>query len=200
MAKQEPNASEIRSDYGGIIISVDKAKGQFVSPGEKIATVGVNNGSFNCEITCPAFEGRFIEVGDEARISAAGMLQVVRGTVSELQVDGETLRVTVSCESDVPKGGENATVLIEKFSENYDVIVPGEAVHQEGFSQFVWMLRPRMGSFGIEYYAVKVKVIVADSDEQYAAISRGLEYYREQPVVTSYDKEPAVNGSVLRMD
>ncbi len=56
----------------------------------------------------------------------------------------------VSCKSEVPICGSYATVLIEKQSQPYDIIIPGEAVHQEGFTNYVWMLRARMGGFGIE--------------------------------------------------
>jgi multidrug resistance efflux pump len=191
---------KIPAGYDGTLISIDKVKGQYVSPGEKVATLSMTDTRFKCEITCPAFDGRFIEMGDEARLSGGGLPEKLKGVVSELKVTGETLTITVSCESNLPQGGEYVTVLIEKLSEDYDVIVPVEAVHPDGFGHFVWMLRERYGSFGIEYYTAKVKVIVADTDDQYAAISRGLEYYYEAPVVTSYDIEPKINGRVLRME
>jgi hypothetical protein len=191
---------KIPSGCEGTLISIDKVKGQYVSPGEKVATLSMTDTKFKCEITCPAFDGRFIEVGDEARISGGGLAERITGLVSELNVVGETQFITVSVESALPQGGEYVTVLIEKQSEKYDVIIPAEAVHPDGFGHYVWMLRERYGSFGAEYYTVKTKVIVADTDDQYAAISRGLEYYNEAPVVTSYDIEPKVNGRVMRME
>jgi len=83
-------------------------------------------------------------------------------------------------------------------AKTYERLIPNEAVFHDGFGSFIWVVRSKQGAFGMEYYSVKIKVLVADSDEYYTAISRGMEYF--EPVVVSFDKDLTVNGRVNRLE
>ncbi|MDR1663903.1 MAG: HlyD family efflux transporter periplasmic adaptor subunit, partial [Clostridiales bacterium] len=190
--------TDIISGYGGIIVSVEKQQGQFVSQGEKIAAVGIVNSHFVCEITCPESEARFIAVGDEAILRAGGVAARLSATVEDIAREGDYLRIKLTCASEELSGGEYVTVNFNKTTADFDIIVPNEAVHPDGIGHCVWVIRGRRGALGVEYYSAKVKVIVADSDDRYAALSRGLDYY--EPVVVSTSKELTVNGRVSRME
>jgi hypothetical protein len=89
-------------------------------------------------------------------------------------------------------------VKFSKQSEEHDLLIPSEAVVSTAVSSYVWVLASRQGALGIEYYTRKVAVLIADKDDYYTAISRGLDHY--MPVVTSFDKEPQVNGRVSRLE
>jgi hypothetical protein len=124
-----------------------------------------------------------------------GSVSPVPAEVTEIILEGEALRIRLAVESDTLQGGEYAAVKFEKQSEHYGALVPGAAVFGDGLGYYVWVVRNRRGAFGAEYYAAKVKIIIADRDDNYAAVSRGLEY--PEPVVTSYSKDLTVNGTIM---
>ncbi len=188
----------VTSDYQGIVISAEIKKGQFVTQGEKIATVGVDNHLFTCEFSCSESDGRFIEIGDEADIHAKGVTSNIKATVYDIQPVGNTLKISLACETDGLKGGEYVSVKFHKQTQAYDTIIPNEAVFREGMSNFVWVIRSKQGALGREYYSVKIKVLVADSDDYHTAISKGLEY--SEPVALSFNKNLIVNGRVNRLE
>jgi multidrug efflux pump subunit AcrA (membrane-fusion protein) len=196
--ESDSGMGDIRADYTGIVISVEKNRGQFVAQGEKIATVGVNNHIFITEVTVPGFGGRFISIGDEADIIKSGGGSPVKAAVYDIAFTGDTLKISLVCETDEFSGGEFVTVRFQKQTQVYHAIVPNEAIFSEDIGKFVWVIHSRQGALGIEYFTTRVRVLIADSDDFYTAISRGLEM--SAPVVVSHDRDLAVNGRVNRME
>ena len=194
----DSNGGNIRAYEQGIVISVEKSKGQFVAQGEKIATVGVNNHVFTTEVTVSDTDGRFIALGDEANIHRYGSNTAIKAVVYDIVPTGDTLSIFLVCETDVFNGGEYITVRFYKQTETYHVIVPNEAIYKEAMGSYIWVLHSRQGVLGIEYFTARVRVFIADSDDFNSAISRGLEYIA--PVVISHDKDLAVNERVSRME
>ena len=186
------------SDCQGVVVSIEKAKGQFAAQGEKIAVIGMDNKAFVCEVSCLEAEGRFIESGDAASIYNKGEMAAIKAAVSEIKLSGGTLKISLSCETDAFKGGEYVSVKFRKQTRVYDTLVPNEAVFREGAGSYVWVVRRRVGALGAEHYSVKIKVLVADSDGFYTAISRGL--VMPEPVAVSSSKDLAENGRVYRLE
>ncbi|MCL2146476.1 MAG: HlyD family efflux transporter periplasmic adaptor subunit [Synergistaceae bacterium] len=200
-ASLNKDITEICADCQGVVISVGKNRGQFVTQGEKIATVGIDNDFFAAEITCSKSDGGFIETGDEASISKSGSSTVIKAVVYDITPLGDTLKISIICETEVLNGGEYVNVRFQKQTPTYDVIVPNEAIFREGMNNYVWTVKSRQGALGMEYYSVKTRVIVADSDDFYSAIARGLEMVvPAAPVIVSNDKGLTVNGRVRRME
>ena len=194
----------IISMYSGVVISIEKSKGQLVSRGEKVAVIGINNNMFEIGLSCPESEGRFIEIGDEASIrtngaaaAAAAVVAGIKATVRDIVLIGETLNVSLSCETDAFKGGENVAIKFYKQTETpYETIVPNEAVIHETTGSYVWVIRSRQGALGTEYFSIRLKVLIADMDDYYTAISRGIDFY--EPVAINYNKDLTLNGRVIR--
>lgn len=111
------------------------------------------------------------------------------------------LNVRLDVESEKLQGGEYAKIKIQKQTEEYNIIIPNEAIVREGMHNYVWIVQSRQGSLGIEYFSVKVRVIIADFDDYHTAIAKGLDMIMPvAPVVVSSDKNLAVNGRVRRME
>jgi len=198
LLNHENNNPAIKSEYSGIVVALEKEKGSFVSKGEKIATVGVYNHSFISEIICSKSDGGFIEVGDSAMVHYGGKNTQSTAVVYEIQPESDTLRIKLRFDSEQLTGGEYITAKFHQQTANNDVLVPNEAVFREGFNNFVWVVRSKSGTLGTEYYAVKIRVMIADSDFHNTAISKGLEYF--EPVVIGSDKDLTMNGRVRQMD
>jgi multidrug efflux pump subunit AcrA (membrane-fusion protein) len=198
MESSNNSTPDIRADYQGVVISAEKSSGQFVAQGERIATIGVNNNIFICDIFSSEPEGRFIEIGDEANIRGSGSASIIKAIVYDIEPEGDTLKISLVFETEEFNGGEYITVNFKKQTDVYLTIVPNEAIFREGTGSFVWVIGSRQGALGIEYFTSKVRVIIADSDEYYTAISKGLAYVA--PVVISQSKDLSVNGRVNRME
>ena len=188
----------IRADYQGVVVSVEKNRGQFVSQGEKIATVGVDNNIFITEITVSQSDGRFIEIGDTAGIHKSGGGSSIQAVVYDIELMGDTLKISLICETDEFSGGEFITVRFRKQTEIFNTLVPSEAIFREGTNNFVWVIHSRQGVLGTEYITVRHRVIIADSDDFHTAIARGLEFIA--PVVINHDRDLIINGRVSRME
>jgi hypothetical protein len=80
------------------------------------------------------------------------------------------------------------------------MLIPNEALFKEGINYYVWVIRSRSGVLGVEYYTVKIKVFVLDSDANRTAVSRGQGIEYMEPVVVSFNKELTVNGRVGRVE
>ncbi len=182
----------------GVIISVEKQNGSFVSQGEKIATVGVNNHTFVSEITCLKAEGKFINVGDEATISTSGADKRATATVFDIQPIGDSLKLKLTFQSTQFNGSEYVSINFHKQTITYDVLVPNEAIIKEAFNNYVWVVCSRDGALGVEYYTVKLRIMVADSDFSYTAVSKGIDFIA--PVVVGKNKDLMMNSRVTQMD
>ncbi|MCL2060412.1 MAG: HlyD family efflux transporter periplasmic adaptor subunit, partial [Oscillospiraceae bacterium] len=201
--KNDNDDAIIRAGCRGVVISVEKNRGQFIAQGEKVATVGANNNSFSSVVTVVAADGQFIEIGDEANIVKSGSGAAIKAVVYDIAPAGagDALCIGVACETDVFEGGEYVCVKFRKQTPIYDAVVPNEAIVREGMMNYVWTVGSRQGALGIEYFTVKVRVILADSDEFYTAIARGLDnVYPVLPVVVGSDRELTANGRVRRME
>jgi len=182
----------------GIVLSVEKKRGQFVTKGEKIATIGVDNNMFITEIICTEVDGRFIEIGDTAGIHKSGFSSTIQAKVYDMELVGESLKIRLMYETKELSDGDYVTIRFQKLTDIYNTIVPNEAIFHDGINSFVWTVHSRQGALGIEYISMKHRVIIADMDDFYTAISRGLEFVA--PIVVNHDKDLTVNGRVTRLE
>jgi multidrug efflux pump subunit AcrA (membrane-fusion protein) len=194
----------LRSLADGIVISVHKENGAFTNIGERVATMGVANNQFYTIFTAMPEEVRFFEPGDTAELTITGYGRV-QATVSQMSfaLDGR-INIRLDFEADKQQSGQFARINIRKQSEVFDRIVPNEAIIREGLNSYVWAVTMREGTLGREYFSVRVRVIIADSDDFHSAIARGMEGVVTAgatiPVIVNSDRDLSANGRVRRME
>ena len=196
----ETNSSEpiIQAALSGTVITVEKRKGSFVNEGEKIASVGVDNHLFTTEFSCPKSDRKMLNIGDEATVSYGNENVQTQASICEITPEGEDIKVALSFESEFLRGGEYVSISFSKQTKAYDTLVPNETIVREGTSNYVWVVRSRNGSLGKEYYCVKLRVFISDSDFTYTAITKGIDFL--EPVITGTDKDLMMNNRVIQMD
>ena len=191
----------LRSLADGIVISVYKENGAFTNPGERVAIMGIANNQFYTIFTSAPEDGGFIKPGDTAELSITGYGRVI-ATVRQMSFayDGR-LNIRLDFEANKSQSGSFARINMQKQTQIYDIVVPNEAIVREGINNFVWVVQSRQGTLGREYFAVRVRVIIADSDDFNSAIARGMEgVVAGMPVIVSNDRDLTVNGRVRRME
>ena len=191
----------LRSFGNGIVISVNKENGAFTNPGDRVAIIGVADNQFYVNFSCDPEDGNFIEQGDKAELSVTEIGNVT-ATVSQISLglDGR-LSIRLDLEAEKLQNGQYAKIRIQKQTQMYDIIIPNESIVREGMYNYVWIIQNRQGALGIEYFSVKVRVIIADSDDYNTAIAKGLDMViPAMPVVVSSDNVLTVNGRVRRIE
>ena len=198
LLNNEYNDPTIKAEYSGIVVSLEKQKGSFVSKGEKIAAIGMNNHYYITEISCSKSDGKFIKAGDSAIVHYSSKNIQSNAVVYDIQPEADTLKIKLRFDSEQLINGEYVSVKFYKQTKDYNILVPNEAIVNEGFNNFVWVVRSKSGTLGTEYYSVKIRVMIADSDFGYTAISKGIDFL--EPVVIGKDKDLMINSSVNQMD
>ncbi|MCL2839644.1 MAG: HlyD family efflux transporter periplasmic adaptor subunit [Defluviitaleaceae bacterium] len=204
----DQNALTVATAYGAVyvqtprqgrVISVDKRVGEFITQGARIAEIGVANNRFMIEFTSTIQEAGFIEVGDTANIYKSGGHRGISATVQRMTPTGDTLTIRLYVETDALEGGEFARIHF-RTSNAHHMVVPNEAVFVGAAGQhYIWNLRSRHTSLGMEYYTARVSVRILASDDFNVAIYAGW-FSMDMPVVTSYSRQLSVNGRVSRME
>ena len=197
----DEEAFVLRSLYDGIVISVNKENGAFTNSGDCVATMGVANNQYYTVFSCVPENGDFIEQGDMTEIEVTGFGKI-KATVSQMffSLDG-MLNIRLDFEAENLQSGQYARINFQKQSQKYDIIVPNEAIVREGMNHYVWIVQNRQGALDMEYFSVKVRVIIADSDNYNTAIVSGLNMViPAAPVVVGMDRDLTVNGLVRRME
>jgi len=193
-------AINIMASHHGQVISIEKRSGQFISRGDIIATVGIGSGEFTLELMANTSEASFIELGDTASIYIGGSSVGIPATIYNITPIHDALNIRLIIETEQLNGGEYVRVRIHKQTGPHNTLIPNSAVFPGAMGQYyVWTIRSRFGPLGTEYYAVRQNVLIADSDDFYTAISRGLEMVG-MPVITGYSQDLSINGRVRRME
>jgi len=189
----------ISTNRQGRVITVEKREGQFISQGERIATIGINNNRFMLEFSSTVSEAGFIEVGDEANVYKSGSNIGIRAVVYGIIPVGDALTFRLVIETDQFEGGEYARIRFHRQTGPHHIVVPNNAIFVDAMGQhYIWTIHSRPGSLGTEYFSTRISVRVIDSDDFNTAIYAG--FMMNIPVITSYSRELSVNGRVGRMD
>jgi len=190
----------ILANRQGIVVSVDKREGQFVSQGERIATMGADNNRFMIEFSATILDADFIEIGSEARIYRSGSNIGVHAFVYDMTLIGDILNIRLISETDQFSGGEFTRVRFRKQTGPHQTIVPNEAVFAGTMGQhYIWTLQSRPGTLGTEHISTRRTVRIIDSDDFNTAIYMGF-IMMDMPVIISHSRELSVNGRVSRME
>ncbi|MCL2388671.1 MAG: HlyD family efflux transporter periplasmic adaptor subunit [Defluviitaleaceae bacterium] len=194
------DAIYVTANTQGRIISLEKRAGQFLSQGEIIATIGINNNQFTTQFTATPAEAGFIEVGDQARIYKSGSNIGIAATVSEIRPTGDNLSIRLIAETDQFNGGEFARIRFRKQTGVHNTVVPNESVFAGAMGQhYVWTVQSRQGTLGTEYISVRRNVRIIDSDDSHTAIYMGF-FMMDTAVITSHSRELSINGRITRLD
>ena len=191
---------QVLANQTGYMMAIDKQPGQFISQGERIATVGLQTGVFELTFESTVAVAGFVNVGSVSSILRAGTNVVLQGVVDSIVATGEQLSIRLLIESNELSGGEFVRVRFHEQLGPYEMVVPNEAVQIGGVGQYyIWTVQPRDGALGREYISVRRSVRVLASDAFHSAVDLGG-WGAHMPVITSSNAELSVNGRVSRME
>lgn len=171
--KKECETTEIKSEYSGIVASVNIKPGDTTVPEEPLAVIDISSEGYRVQIIVDGEKAKKVKVGTEAEVvnNWGGEIKAVLAEIKNDTISGSKNRILVFDVTGDVDSGTNIDLSIPCGSGNYDVIVPKSAVYEDKNGKFVLTVRSKSSPLGNRYFAERVNVEVLASDETSSAVS-----------------------------
>lgn len=171
--KKECETAEIKSEYSGVVVSINVRLGDTTVPEEPAAVIDISSEGYKVQISVDGEKAKKVKVGTEAEVvnNWGGEVRAVLAEIKNDTVSGSKNRILVFNVTGDVESGANIDLSIPCGSGNYDVIVPKSAVHEDKNGKFVLTVKSKSSPLGNRYFAERVNVEVLASDETSSAVS-----------------------------
>jgi multidrug efflux pump subunit AcrA (membrane-fusion protein) len=192
-------AAEVKAPINGTVLSVNVQSGKKTSTDEAVVVLQPEGQGFLMKFTLENDKAKGVSVGDPAEVTNSWWYSDVKGTVASIRPDksnpNRNKEITLSLEGSLTQG-QQLTMQIQSRTQNYDLVVPSSAVHNDTKGDFILVCESKSSPLGNRYYAVRYDVEVLASDDTKTAISAGIMGY--EYVITTASK-PIEAGSEVRL-
>lgn len=137
-----------------------------------------------------------VHTGDSVRISFPGSSEEVTEIIDSVVQENGSYTVTVWLEPGVAQGRTEGVMSLSVTSEVYDFVIPGQALHNDGDTNFIYILEGKAGILGTQLTARRLVVRLLDRNENRAAIAEDI-LQSDMMIVTDSDKT-LENGITVR--
>lgn len=191
--------TEIKSDYSGVVSVVNIQPGDTTIPGEALVAIDVSEGGYTVKVIVEGEKAEKVRAGAKAEVinNWSGNIEA---QLTEIRNDTESNsknRILVFEVSGEVTSGTYLDLSIPCGSDEYNAIVPKSAVYEDSNGKFVLTVRSESSPLGNRYFAERVDVYVAASDEVSSAVSGG-DLSAGQYVITAASA-PVAPGDQVRM-
>jgi len=179
--QKEGGLSEVVAPVDGKIISIAPGvePGRNTDPAQPIMTIEVVDRGYSLTISATAQQASRVSVGDSAEVDrgwwgGSELFAVLTGIRPDPQnqPSGRLLHFAISGE-DI-ESGNTLNVVMSQRSENYNIIVPNNALRQDTNGDFVLIVESRNSPLGSRFIAVRADVNILSSDDTNTAVSGAL--------------------------
>ena len=137
-----------------------------------------------------------VHTGDSVRINFPGSSEEVMEIIDSVVQENGSYTVTVWLEPGVAQGRTEGVMNLSVTSEVYDFVIPGQALHSDGDTNFIYILEEKAGILGTQLTARRLVVRLLDRNENRAAIAEDI-LQSDMMIVTDSDKA-LENGVTVR--
>ncbi|MCM1161926.1 MAG: HlyD family efflux transporter periplasmic adaptor subunit [Roseburia sp.] len=168
---------EVCSPVAGIISEISYGAGDTVFANETVATINMIEEGYTVSFPVTLEQSKYVSVGNEASVlnvwdeSANAKLISIKANPEDPN-RSRVLTFRVWGEEIAP--GQSLAISVGEMREEYEAIVPRNAVYEDNQGKFVYALRIKTTPLGNRYLAERKPVEVLASDDTYAAISADL--------------------------
>lgn len=181
------SGNKILASSGGVVSNIAISKGQTTVAGEPLMTITDPENGYSATITVTTEQARRIKTGDTADIDESWYYSGLSGVVTAIRNNsenpGQSKLVDLKVTGDVAEGTTLNFAIGDK-SSSYDFIVPNGAVREDNNGKFILIIRQKSSPLGNRYFARRIDVEVAASDDVNSAVTGDLEGY-EYVITTS---------------
>lgn len=183
----DSSGNKLIAAQAGIVSNLSVSKGQTTVAGEPLMTITNTDGGYAATITVTTEQSRRIKIGDTADIDEnwyySNLSAVVTAIRSNSENPGQSKLVDIKIDGDVAEG-TSLNFAIGERNSSYNLIVPNGAVREDKNGKFILIIRQKSSPLGNRYFAKRVDVEIAASDDVNSAVTGELEGY-EYVITTS---------------
>jgi len=177
--ERDGGTSEITALVGGIIKQVNISPGGQAVPDNVLMVIEVVDRGYSLSISVTTAQAGRVNVGDQAEVDRGWYSwgNDITATLVNIRNDPQNpatnrilhFNVTGDVESDT-----HLNITLSQRSENYNVIVPNNAIRTDTNGTFVLVVLSRSSPLGNRYIATRVDVNILASDDTHTAVTGGL--------------------------
>ncbi|MCL2815682.1 MAG: efflux RND transporter periplasmic adaptor subunit [Oscillospiraceae bacterium] len=203
-----PADGKIRAKMSGTIYSLNAAKGETMPPNTVLANIYDQNSRANLIFYLTEDDAKYFSEGDSAilrfaeKINSGGNSMEIEvkknSSVSSKQfiLKDSLYKCTVPIQSDFVWQGQQIGLQIINKSDAYDIVIPSQALNREADDSFyIFIIKPRDGIWGEEYYTEKVNVNVLFDNGVKAAVSETVLLLNAK--VVAHSSRPLAPGEIV---
>ena len=141
-------------------------------------------------------EKSMVHTGDSVRISFPGSSEEITETIDSIVQENGSYSVTVWLDADVAQGKTEGIMELNVTSEIYDFVIPGKALHNDGDTNYIYIMEENAGILGTQLTVRRLVVRLLDQNEDRAAIAEDI-LQSDMMIITDSDKA-LENGIAVR--
>lgn len=166
--------TEVKSPVAGEVSSVNVMPGNKVSLNDILAEITVVDSGYTATINVSIEQAQRLKRGDSAEVQNYWWGETPTAVISAITVDRNNPQnrrnVVLDITGDVAPGTQMTFSIGEK-AQNYDVVVPNIAIHEDNNGKFVYAIDVKSTPLGARYTTRRVDVSVIANDESQSAVS-----------------------------
>lgn len=196
--KQSNDMTQVKATEDGIVSEINCKAGDSVTAEAPLAKIQLADSGYIVKVTVTKEQSKLIRTGDEATVenvwddSVSATVKSIRGDVEN---PNQNKVVTFEVKGDVSVGQTLAFSVGER-SNQYDAVVPNNAVREDSKGKFVLILKVKGTPLGNRYTVKRADVEVLASDDTSSGVSGGV--YEYDNVITNSSK-PLEEGMQVRL-
>lgn len=197
--KNSNDISEVKAEEDGIVSEVNCKAGDSVTADAPLAKIQLADSGYIVKVTVTKAQSKLIRTGDEATVENVWD-DSVTATVKSIRADTENpnqnMIVTFEVKGDGVSVGQTLAFAVGNRSNQYDAVVPNNAVREDSKGKFVLVLKVKGTPLGNRYTVKRADVEVQASDDTSSGVSGGV--YEYDNVITNSSK-PLEEGMQVRL-
>ena len=203
-AKLEETGSEeqgntINAPVAGTVTAINISAGSTTEYDVSLMTIEESDRGYMCSIPVSNEQAQRVKLGDKAEMSGYYWGPEINATLAAITNDpsnpgqGKLLNFTIEGEV---KAGDQLNLAIGERSQNYELVVPKNAVRTDSNGSYVLMVTSKSSPLGNRYVASRVDVQIVASDDVNHAITGALSNY---DFVITNASAPVDPGQLVRL-
>lgn len=140
-----------------------------------------------------------IYTGDSVHLSFPGSSEEVNETIDSIVQENGSYTVAIWLEPGVAGGCNEGVMEVVSTSQVYDYVIPKQALHNDGNTNYIYVMEEKNGILGTELSVRRLTVQLLWQNESRAAVYDDL-LQSDMKIVTESDKELANGAAVKEWD
>ncbi|MCM1256615.1 MAG: hypothetical protein NC307_02045 [Roseburia sp.] len=137
-----------------------------------------------------------VHTGDSVQLTFPGNSAEVSETIDSIVQEDGGYTVTIWLDAGVGEGCTEGTMRVVSTSQVYDYVIPKQALHNDGNTNFIYVLEEKNGILGTELSVRKMVVGLLEQNDSNVAVADDL-LQGDMKIVTESDKELS-NGAAVK--